>query len=180
MQRLFALVLVLFLGLGFANPQPAHAYNLTRCGDNPVFVQRMKDSTSASAQRRFELYSDLLCGKDDGLPHLITDGNLAHAGEFTIPGILFLLITGWIGWAGRSYLQAVKKTGKPEENEIIINVPLAISCMLGAALWPLLAVKELLSGELTERDGNVPVGADSVLLAQANKQAPAASQNRAR
>ncbi|BAU14492.1 photosystem I reaction center protein PsaF, subunit III [Leptolyngbya sp. NIES-3755] len=181
MQRLFALVLVLFLGLAF-NPQPAHAYNLVPCSESEVFAQRMKDSPSASAQRRYELYSQsgLLCGKDDGLPHLITDGNLAHVGEFTIPGILFLLIAGWIGWAGRSYIQAVKKTDKPEENEIIINVPLAIKCMLGAALWPLLAVKELLSGELTERDDRVPVGADSVLLMQTDKTAPARSQNRAR
>ena len=181
MQRLFALVLVLFLGLGFINPQPAHAYNLTPCSENPVFAERIRDSGSASAQRRFELYSKsgLLCGKDDGLPHLITDGNLQHAGEFTIPGILFLLIAGWIGWAGRSYIQAVKKSDKPEEKEIIIDVPLAIKCMLGAALWPLLAVKELLSGELTERDDRVPVGADSLVLGQVDKR-KTPSQNRAR
>lgn len=181
MQRLFALVLVLFLGLGFVNPQPAHAYNLTPCSENPVFAQRIKDSTNANAQRRLELYSKsgLLCGKDDGLPHLITDGNLQHAGEFTIPGILFLLIAGWIGWAGRAYLQAAKKSGNPEAKEYIIDVPLAISCTLGAVLWPLLAVKELLSGELTERDDRVPVGADSLVLGQVDKrQTP--SQNRAR
>lgn len=157
MQRLFALVLTIFLWFGFVAPQPAHAYNLTRCGDNPVFQERMASSTSASAARRAELYADLLCGKDDGLPHLIVDGNLAHVGEFTIPGILFLLITGWIGWAGRSYIQVVKKLGNPEEQEIVINVPLAIKCMLGAALWPLLALKELTSGELTEADDKIPV-----------------------
>jgi len=181
MQRLFALVLVLFLGLGFVNPQPAHAYNLTPCSENPVFAQRIKDSANAGAARRFELYSQsgLLCGKDDGLPHLITDGNLRHVGEFTIPGILFLLIAGWIGWAGRSYIQAAKKSDKPEEKEIIIDVPLAIRCMLSAALWPLLAVKEFLSGELVERDDRVPVGADSVMLDRIDKR-HAPSQNRAR
>jgi photosystem I subunit III len=157
MQRLFALVLTIFLWFGFVAPQPAHAYNLTRCGDNPVFQERMQNSTSASAARRAELYSNLLCGKDDGLPHLIVDGNLAHIGEFTIPGILFLLITGWIGWAGRSYIQAAKKSGNPEEKEIIIDVPLAIKCMLGAALWPLLAFKELASGELTEANNKITV-----------------------
>ncbi|HTL89979.1 MAG TPA: Photosystem I reaction center subunit III [Leptolyngbya sp.] len=181
MQRLFALVLVLFLGLGFVNPQPAHAYNLIPCSENPVFAERMQDSVSASARRRFELYSQsgLLCGKDDGLPHLITDGNLQHAGEFTIPGLLFLFIAGWIGWAGRSYLQAAKKSGKPEEKEIIIDLPLAIGCIASALLWPLLAVKEFISGELVERDSRVPVGADSLGLNRDDK-SKMPSQNRAR
>lgn len=157
MQRLFALVLAIFLWFGFVTPQPAHAYNLTRCGDNPVFQERMQNSSSASAARRAALYSDLLCGKEDGLPHLIVDGNLAHVGEFTIPGILFLLITGWIGWAGRSYLQAIKKGSNPEEKEIIIDVPLAIQCMLKAALWPLLALQEFTTGKLTERQDKITV-----------------------
>ncbi|NDJ18511.1 Photosystem I reaction center subunit III [Myxacorys almedinensis] len=150
MRRLFALVLVFSLWFGFVAPEPAHAYNLVPCSESAAFAQRAQDSVSKSAARRFEQYSrsNLMCGKDDGLPHLIVDGNLAHVGEFTIPGILFLLITGWIGWAGRSYLQAVKKSGNPEEQEVIINVPLAIRCMLSAAFWPLLAVKELTSGEL--------------------------------
>jgi photosystem I subunit 3 len=158
MQRLFALALVLSLWFGFTAPEPAHAYNLTPCSESAAFAQRAKDSVNKGAARRFELYSksNLLCG-EDGLPHLIVDGNLAHIGEFTIPGLMFLFITGWIGWAGRSYIRAIKKTSNPEEQEIIINVPLAIQCMLAAALWPLLAVKELLSGELTEQDNKVPV-----------------------
>ena len=55
---------------------------------------------------RFAQYGDagLLCGTD-GLPHLITDGRWSHSGEFTIPGIFFLYIAGWIGWVGRSYVQ---------------------------------------------------------------------------
>ena len=181
MQRLFALVLVLFLGLGFGNPPSAHAYNLTPCSENPVFAERIRDSVNIHSQRRLELYSSsgLLCGKDDGLPHLITDGNLQHAGEFTIPGLLFLFIAGWIGWAGRSYIQAVKKSDKPEDKEIIIDVPLALRCILSALLWPLLAVKEFLSGELIERDDRVPVGADSLLLGQSDKR-KTPSQNRAR
>lgn len=181
MQRLFALVLVIFLGLGIVNPQPAHAYNLIPCSENPVFAQRIKDSGNATAERRLELYSksNLLCGKEDGLPHLITDGNLQHIGEFTIPGILFLLIAGWIGWSGRSYLQAAKKSGNPEAKEYIIDVPLAIRCTLSGVLWPLLAVKELLSGELIERDDRVPVGADSLMLERTDK-AKMPSQNRAR
>ena len=59
-----------------------------------------------------------------------------------------LYITGWIGWSGRSYLQFAKKTDKPNENEIIINVPVAIGMMSASFLWPLAAWKELVSGEL--------------------------------
>lgn len=65
-----------------------------------------------------------------------------------IPGIGFLYITGWIGWAGRSYLQFAKKTDKPNESEIIINVPVALSMMTGAFIWPFAAYKELTSGQL--------------------------------
>ena len=54
-----------------------------------------------------------------------------------IPSLLFLLIAGWIGWAGRSYVIAVRKDKSPEEKEIIIDVPLAIQCSLSGALWPL-------------------------------------------
>jgi photosystem I subunit III len=158
MQRLFALVLALFLWFGFVTPQPAQAYNLTPCSENPAFAQRAKDSVSKTAPQRFDFYakSGVLCG-EDGLPHLIVDGNLAHLGEFVIPGVLFLLITGWIGWAGRSYLQAVKKSGNAEEKEIIIDVPLAIKCMIAAGFWPLLALKEFASGELTEADNKITV-----------------------
>jgi photosystem I subunit III len=157
MQRLFALVLVISLWFGFVAP-PAHAYNLTPCSESAAFAQRAKDSVSATAPQRFDFYakSGLLCG-EDGLPHLIVDGSLSHAGEFLIPSVLFLLITGWIGWAGRTYLQAVKKGSSPETDEIIINVPLAIKCMIGGAFWPLLAVKELTSGELTETDDKITV-----------------------
>ncbi|MBD2082971.1 Photosystem I reaction center subunit III [Leptolyngbya sp. FACHB-17] len=171
MQRLFALVLAIFLGLGFVNVQPAHAYNLTPCSENEVFAQRIQDSQNATARRRLELYAEhgLLCGKDDGLPHLITDGNLKHVGEFTLPGLLFLYIAGWIGYSGRSYLNAAKKAGNPEEKEIIIDVPLAISCVLPALLWPLLSIQELLAGTLIERDDRIPVGADSLLLNRTDK-----------
>lgn len=180
MQRLFALVLVLFLGLGFVNTQPAHAYNLTPCSENEVFAQRIQDSQNATARRRLELYAEhgLLCGKDDGLPHLITDGNLKHVGEFTLPGLLFLYIAGWIGYSGRSYLIAAKKSGTPEDKEIVIDVPLAISCILPALLWPVLSLQELLAGTLVERDGNIPVGPDSLLLGQENKRKPQPSQSR--
>ena len=82
------------------------------------------------------------------MPHLIADGRLNHAGEFILPGILFLYIAGYIGWSGRSYLQFTKTTTKPNENEIIINVPIAIGIMLSGVFWPMAAWKELTSGDL--------------------------------
>jgi len=156
MGRLFALVLAITLWFGIVPTAPASAYNLTTCKDTPAFQKRAEASTSATAKQRFELYGSLLCG-EEGLPHLIVDGNLAHAGEFLIPSLLFLYITGWIGWVGRAYIQAIKKTGSPEEKEIIIDVPLAAKISLTGFAWPLAAVKELTTGELTAKDSDVTV-----------------------
>ena len=74
-----------------------------------------------------------------------------------VPGVLFLYIAGYIGWAGRSYLQFAKKTDKPNENEIIINVPVAIGMMSASFLWPLAAWKELVSGDLLVPSNEVTV-----------------------
>ena len=62
-------------------------------------------------KQRFNRYSEanLLCGTD-GLPHLITDGRWSHAAEFLAPGVLFLYISGWIGWVGRKYIRTVSET----------------------------------------------------------------------
>ncbi len=107
---------------------------------------------------RFDRYgkSNLLCGTD-GLPHLIVDGRLDHAGEFMLPGVMFLYTTGWIGWAGRSYLQYAKKTDKPNESEIIIDVPVALGMMASGFLWPLSAWNELVTGELLVAGDEVTV-----------------------
>lgn len=154
MRRLFALVLVFFLWVGFA--PPASADVLTPCSDSPAFAQRAAAAKTDQAKARFERYSQLQCGAD-GLPHLIVDGSLAHAGEFLIPSVLFLYIAGWIGWVGRSYLIAVRGTKNPEMNEIIIDVPLAVKFMLSGFLWPLAALKEFTTGELTAKDSEIPV-----------------------
>ena len=111
----------------FTNPAFSYAdySNLTKCGESAAFQKRLQNSTKklegrlkkyeegspaaialqdqiTRTKQRFERYgnSQLLCGSD-GLPHLIADGNFSHAVEFTVPGILFLYITGWIGWFGR-------------------------------------------------------------------------------
>ncbi|MBC7971681.1 MAG: Photosystem I reaction center subunit III [Verrucomicrobia bacterium] len=158
MQRLFALVLVVMLWFGFVFIPPANASNLTPCKDSAAFAQRAKDSVSATAKQRFDFYanSGVLCG-EEGLPHLVVDPTPAHAGEFLIPSILFLYIAGWIGWVGRAYLQAIKKGSSPEQDEIIINVPLALKYAISGFAWPLAAIKEFTTGELTAKDDEITV-----------------------
>ncbi|NJN02391.1 MAG: Photosystem I reaction center subunit III [Leptolyngbyaceae cyanobacterium SL_1_1] len=163
MRRLFALVLAACLWIGFSPAAVAgvagdNVAGLTPCGESAAFQQRAANAKTQAAKSRFELYgnSSLLCG-EDGLPHLVVDGDLSHAGEFLIPSILFLYIAGWIGWAGRSYVIAVRDDKKPEEKEIIIDVPLAIKCSLGAAAWPLVAFKEIASGEMFAKDNEITV-----------------------
>ena len=154
---------------------------LTKCSESPAFTKRLKtsvkklelrmaqyepDSPPALAlqqqinrtQNRFEKYSrsELLCGAD-GLPHLIADGRWTHAAEFIFPGFGFIYISGWIGWVGRKYLRAVSKTKNPTENEIIINVPLALNIMTTGYIWPISAWQELISGELVALKDEVTV-----------------------
>ncbi|AFY60123.1 photosystem I reaction centre subunit III [Synechococcus sp. PCC 6312] len=161
MRRLFALVLVLCLWIGFTPIASADVAGLVPCKDSPAFQKRAATARNTTAdptsgQQRFERYSQALCG-EDGLPHLIVDGRLDRAGDFLIPSALFLYIAGWIGWVGRAYLIAARKSGEATQKEIVIDVPLAIKCMLPGVLWPLLAVKELLSGELTAADSDITV-----------------------
>ena len=158
MRRLFALALVLCLWLGFAPSASADVAGLTPCGESAAFQARAAAAATPQAQQRFDFYanSGVLCG-DEGLPHLIVDGRWSHAGEFIIPGILFLYIAGWIGWVGRSYLIKIRGEKKPEMKEIIIDVPLAFSTMLTGFAWPLAAFGEFASGNLTEDDSKITV-----------------------
>jgi hypothetical protein len=112
------------------------------------------NATIEKTKTRFANYGaqGLLCGAD-GLPHLIVDGSLDHLGEFTYPGLGFLYVAGWIGYAGRSYVIANKAKDKPLDGEIIIDVPAALNIMFASAGWPLLAVRELQKGTLLEDDG---------------------------
>lgn len=154
---------------------------LTKCSESPAFTKRLNtsvkklelrmaqyetDSPPALAlqqqmdrtKARFEKYgrSDLLCGTD-GLPHLIADGRWSHAAEFIFPGFGFIYISGWIGWVGRKYVRAVSTTKNPTENEIIINVPLALKIMTTGYIWPISAWQELISGDLIASDNEVTV-----------------------
>lgn len=163
MKRLFALILIVTLWFNFAPSASADANvaGLSPCSENAAFKQKSKNfrNTTAdpkSGQKRAARYSEAVCGPE-GYPHLIVDGRWDHMGDFFIPSILFLYIAGWIGWAGRSYLIAIRNEKDVEMQEIIINVPLAISKMLASATWPLLALAEFTSGKLTVKDSEIPV-----------------------
>ena len=185
-RNLFSTIIAITL-LSFTNLtgklEPANAVfdNLTPCKDSTAFQKRLTTSVKKlenrlklytpnskesdfllkeieSTKTRFERYrsSNLLCGKE-GLPRIIASGQWDHANEFVIPGSLFIYITGWIGWVGRKYVQYASTTENPFENEIIINVPVAISIINSGFLWPVNAWKEFVSGDLLETDDNVTV-----------------------
>lgn len=154
---------------------------LTPCKESPAFKKRLGSAVKKLENRlklytpeskeadflnkeivatksRFERYgnSNLLCGKE-GLPRIIASGQWDHANEFVIPGILFLYITGWIGWVGRKYIRYAATTTNSFENEIIINVPVALSIMTSGFLWPVDAWKEFATGDLLASDDDVTV-----------------------
>ena len=182
MKRFNLIALLCTLVLIFIPDQAlADIGGLTKCSESPAFAKRQKTSVKKLEQRmatyevdsppalalqqqidrtkaRFDKYSrsDLLCGAD-GLPHLIADGRWSHAAEFIVPGFGFIYISGWIGWVGRKYVRAVSTTKNPAENEIIINVPLALKIMTTGYIWPISAWQELISGDLVAPDSEVTV-----------------------
>ena len=155
---------------GLTPCKPSKAFAKREKAEIKALKKRLKkyDSESAPAlalnatiektKTRFANYGEagLLCGKD-GLPHLIVDGNTEHLGEFAVPGLGFLYVAGWIGYAGRSYVQMNKDTAKPTEGEIIIDVPAALGVMFQAGAWPLLAGLELKNGTLTAPESEITV-----------------------
>jgi len=169
-KRFICLLLVFSLSL--PSLVFADVAGLIPCNESPLFTKRLDvsirkletrakkyDAGSPPAlaleqqvertKQRFNRYSksELLCGKD-GLPHLITDGRWSHSVEFIIPGLLFIYISGWIGWVGRKYIQVVSTTSNATEKEIIIDVPLALKIMSTGFIWPLSAWQEYVSGAL--------------------------------
>ena len=155
MRRLFAVLLSALLVFGFAPVAKADVAGLTPCSESARFQQRAAAATTPQAKARFEMYSQASCG-EDGLPHLIVDGRWSHAGDFVIPGIMFLYITGCIGWAGREYLKATRgKTAAMQE--IQIDTGLAIKSLIKSATWPLAALGELRNGTLVVPDNEVTV-----------------------
>nr|YP_009399215.1 photosystem I reaction center subunit III [Kapraunia schneideri]ARW68821.1 photosystem I reaction center subunit III [Kapraunia schneideri] len=181
MKKKLIILFVLFCVLLDFSPVYADVAGLVPCKESAAFNKRLKnsikrletrlskyepgtppalaiDSQIKRTQNRFDSYSrsGILCGSE-GLPHLIADGRWNHAGDFMLPGLLFIYITGWIGWVGRGYLQAVSKLNKPVEKEIIIDVPLALKFSLSGFTWPLAALQELNSGKLLASDDDITV-----------------------
>ena len=179
------IITILFTVLIFISINPldslADVAGLIPCKQSVVFAKRLDNSIKklenrlanyepstppalaiqqqiVKTQTRFNKYSNsgILCGTD-GLPHLIADGRWNHAGEFMFPGLLFIYITGWIGWVGRGYLQAVSVTSKPTEKEIIIDVPLAIKFSVSGFTWPLAAIQEFTSGKLLASNNDITI-----------------------
>lgn len=156
MRRLFAVLISALLLFGFASMANADVAGLTPCSESSRFQQRASSAATPQAKARFEMYSQAVCGPD-GLPHLIVDGRWSHAGDFMIPGIAFLYIAGCIGWAGRSYLQAIRGSKDATMREIQIDLPLALKSTLAAATWPLAAFGEFTSGKLLESDSKITI-----------------------
>lgn len=176
-----ALALAAALSTSVVDSASADVAGLTPCKDSKAFAKREKqevkklesrlkkyeagsapalalNATIEKTHRRFEFYGKqgLLCGTD-GLPHLIVDGDQAHLGEFVFPGIVFLYISGWIGWVGRDYIIKIKSDKKPTQKEIIIDVPLALNCMFKGFTWPLSAISSFRNGTLVEKAENITV-----------------------
>ena len=157
MKRLFfALLLASFVWINFVPVAFAENTTLVTCKESPAFVERMQNAPdSYYTTKPFQAYSRLLCG-EDGLPHLVLD-RLNLAFDVIAPITMFLYIAGWIGWSGRSYLVVIRKQGAGEEKELFIDIGLFVGCMVKALIWPMLAVKEFLSGELVAKDDEIPI-----------------------
>ena len=93
--------------------------------------------------RAFPVYNELAGGVWD------------NVWELTIPAMMFIYIAGCIGWAGRKYLITVRERKNPAMSEIILDVRLAIRCILISAIWPVEAHFEARSGNLTESNVTV-------------------------
>jgi photosystem I subunit 3 len=155
--------------------------NLTLCKESPAFEKRLNTQLKKLENRskiyiahtlesdsllreikntkaRFKRYanSNLLCGKE-GLPRIIANGEWNHANEFVIPGLLFLYITGWIGWVGRKYIIFASKSENSFENEIILNVPVAYGIANSGFLWPIEAWIEFKNGDLIAKENEITI-----------------------
>lgn len=167
-------LLLIVLAITLSNPAfvLADVAGLIPCNESPIFTKRLEtsirklegrvkkyeagsppalalDQQIERTKQRFDRYSksSLLCGKD-GLPHLITDGRWSHSIEFIIPALMFIYISGWIGWVGRKYIRTVSEISNATEKEIIIDVPLALKIMSTGFIWPVSAWQEYISGTL--------------------------------
>jgi len=114
--------------------------------------ERLNDKIALTKKRQ-EAYGGRWCSKFRGLPYTITTGEITR-GSIIPPALAFLYTTGWIGWAGRTYLRRTRDMQK----EIMIDVPLAASIMLSGYAWPVLAWKDIVDGKFVRPDTEVRTG----------------------
>lgn len=134
---------------------------LTPCKENPAFQELRKtklDAATASNREyltnKFELYGEKASCGEDGLPHLIVDGRLDHAGDFIIPSLLFLWLATALGWAGRAYLM---ESNRNTDDEINIDIPRAVKFLALSFLWPVFVIQEFLAGRFVESDDKITI-----------------------
>ncbi|MBE9061595.1 Photosystem I reaction center subunit III [cf. Phormidesmis sp. LEGE 11477] len=161
MHKFFSLLLAAFVWLNVASPAAAasEAYagtHLVPCASSPAFNERMQNAPDGYYfDTPYQSYAaNLLCGAE-GLPH--QQLRFDRAIDVLIPFGIFFYVAGFIGWSGRAYLISSNRNAKPEETEIFIDVALAIKSFVQGLLWPLLALKELTTGELTAPVSEVSV-----------------------
>jgi hypothetical protein len=111
------------------------------------------DTQIFNVKRRENAYGDRYCGKKDGNPRAIVTGELVR-GNIVVPGIMFLYTAGWIGWAGREYLQRAS-AGKDYWKEMLIDVPLATRCMASGFAWPVNAWQDIVDGKFVKKDSEI-------------------------
>lgn len=155
MKKILPIILTIILFLAAAPTAEANGI-LVQCKDSPAYQERVASYPNNyyfnEPDRAYGEY--LTCG-EDGLPHLVI--SFKNSVDIAIAFSLFFYIAGFIGWSGRSYLRAISQQKSQEQSEIFINLPVAIQALVKGLLWPLLAVKELLSGELTAKDNEISV-----------------------
>ncbi|MBL1178445.1 MAG: Photosystem I reaction center subunit III [Pantanalinema sp. GBBB05] len=156
MRSLLSIVVIALIWFNPASPTFAEGIGLVPCSQSSVFQKRQNNAPDTYYfNKPYEAYASLeVCGAD-GLPHLPI--SLNRAVDVAIPFALFLYVAGFIGWSGRAYLIAANKSSEPAMKEIFIDLPLALTSIVQGLLWPLLALKELASGELTAKDDEIPI-----------------------
>ncbi|NJM97213.1 MAG: Photosystem I reaction center subunit III [Phormidesmis sp. RL_2_1] len=157
MRKLFSILLVGILWIGMTLPATAVTNtHLVPCQESAAFNERLQNAPQTYYfEAPYQSYAtNLLCG-EDGLPHLQL--RFDRAVDVAIPFAIFFYIAGFIGWSGRAYLLGSKRMSKPEEAEIFIDIALAMQAFAQGLLWPLIAFKELMSGELTAPASEVSV-----------------------
>lgn len=150
---------------GFASP----------CGENKKFKKKNKDRIQSAEKRmskiapgtvvhtwwkerveRFQRmetnWANRWCDKQTGLPIVLTTFT-NERGAIWVPSAIFLYTAGWIGWAGRSYLQRTQDAQK----EIFIDVPLAVMCMASGFSWPVTAWQEIVDGKMAVPSEDLPL-----------------------